>query len=134
MESPKILYVEDDPMSREVMAVMLRNFLGFTDFTMFEDSSNFLEKVKQLEHVPDVFLLDIHMMPNDGFYMLKQLRNHSQYKDKLVVAVTASITSKEVDQLRDTGFDGVIGKPINRQTFPQLLTQLMSGASSWRTT
>ncbi|MCI0709971.1 MAG: response regulator [Chloroflexi bacterium] len=134
MESPKILYVEDDPMSRDVMAVMLRNFLGITDFTIFEDSSNFLEKVSQLEYAPDVFLLDIHMRPNDGFYMLKELRNHSQYKNKIVVAVTASITAQEVEQLRDTGFDGFIGKPINRQTFPPLLTQLMSGESSWRGT
>jgi DNA-binding NarL/FixJ family response regulator len=50
-----------------------------------------------------------------------------------VVALTASVMYEEVRRLRDAGFDGVIAKPINFDTFPAALDRILSGGQVWNT-
>ncbi|MEL7236667.1 MAG: response regulator, partial [Chloroflexota bacterium] len=101
------------------------------DLTMFEDSSNFLPRVEQLVRPPDIFLIDIHVAPLDGFTMLEQLRSHPRFTGKMIVALTASVMSAEIHQLRQAGFDGVLAKPLNFHTFPGLLDRIFTGERIW---
>jgi len=39
--------------------------------------------------------------------------------------------NEEVELLRTAGFDGVIGKPINHATFPDLLMRILKGEKIW---
>ena len=98
---------------------------------IFEDSANFLANVEQMEPEPDVFLLDIHVPPHDGFQVLEMLRNHRRYAGKIVVALTASVMNEEINKLKEAGFDGVIAKPLNFQTFTETLDRIMSGEKIW---
>ncbi len=128
--SPTFLYIDDDAMGREIMALLLTS-LGYAQHTIFEDSSNFLTRVDALNPTPDVFFLDVHVPPYDGFTMLKMLRSHPGFADKLVIAVTASVMNEEVAQLKTAGFDGAIGKPLDFDNFGSLVEAILAGKETW---
>lgn len=131
---PRILYVEDDPLSRMVIDILLREALGLSHVMIFEDSENFETRIKEFPFVPDIILLDIHVKPINGFQMLSILRHHPVYQNKPIVALTASVMNEEVDKLRESGFDGVLAKPISEVTFPNLLSRLLNGEHIWNIT
>jgi CheY-like chemotaxis protein len=127
----KFLYVEDDALSRRVMSMLVINAMHAKHLVIFEDSHDFLHRLMQLEAVPDVILLDIHIQPHNGFEMLKMVRSVPDYSSTKVVALTASVMNEEIDRLRSSGFNGAIAKPISITTFPQLIEQIMQGSSVW---
>lgn len=131
--SPVFLYIEDDALSREIMQKLLKN-LGYTNLTIFEDSTDFETRISALNALPDVFFLDIHMQPHNGFEMLAILRNDARFASRKIIAVTASVMNEEVAQLRHAGFDGAIGKPLDFEQFPDLLAQILRGKAVWSVT
>jgi two-component system cell cycle response regulator DivK len=125
-----ILYVEDDLFSREIMQLLAES-VGVQHVTIFEDSADFLDRVQAIDPSPDVVLLDIHLQPHDGFTMLSMLRGLHTFRDKPIVALTASVMNEEIIMLRDAGFDGVIGKPIDQDRFADLLGRVFKRESFW---
>lgn len=126
-----ILYVEDDPLSREVMEFLLVRGLKFKHVSIFEDSHDFMKRLQVLSHRPQLIFLDIHMQPYDGFDMLKMLRAHDAYQDIRTVALTASVMNDEIQQLKQAGFDGVLSKPLDHEAFPQILDRILNGERIW---
>jgi CheY-like chemotaxis protein len=131
MNTTTFLYVEDDPLSREVIRIALEDIMGYEKVWIFENSENFLARAQTLECVPDVILLDIHMAPINGFEMLDLLRSHDTFARSRVIALTASVMNEEVALLKDSGFDGAIGKPIDADVFPDLIRQVIGGEKIW---
>lgn len=125
------LYVEDDPLSRQVMQMIIESAMGIKTLTIFEDSQNFLQRAKSLPASPDVILLDIQVRPHDGFEMLEMLRNDPELRAARVIALTASVMNEEIEKLRASGFDGTIGKPVSVRTFPELLARVVHGEAVW---
>lgn len=125
------LYVEDDPFSRQVMRLLLQRSLGYQRVTIFEDSSDFLHRLSQMTYVPDVVFLDIHMHPVDGFALLHILRDQATYQHATIIALTASVMSEEIKNLKEAGFDGAIAKPIDQSSFPHLLKRILQGERVW---
>ena len=127
-----ILYVEDEPMSRRVMEMLMKDTLGFSNLVIFEDSTDFVERLQELNPAPELILLDIHMTPHTGFEMLSMLREITQFQETPVVALTASVMNEEVQKLKAAGFDGCISKPIDLDEFPKALELVMQGEKIWR--
>jgi two-component system cell cycle response regulator DivK len=125
------LYVEDDPLSREVMRMIMTNGAGVTQLTIFEDSVDFLPRLKALDIRPNLILLDVHVTPLSGLDMLHMLRDDPDYEMSLVIALTASVMNEEIEQLRNSGFDGAIAKPLSVTTFPGLLERILAGEAVW---
>lgn len=130
-ETKSYLYVEDDMMSREVMKRLFSKVLKLEGLTIFEDSKDFMRRVKALPQVPDIIFLDIQIEPHSGQEMLKMLRSDEVYKDATIIALTASVMAPEVEALKQAGFDGLIAKPIIKKVFPNLLEQITNGKSVW---
>jgi CheY-like chemotaxis protein len=128
--SPIFLYLEDDPLSQEVMSIILQQ-LGYKQLTIFNSSEHFLNRLEALGFVPDVFFLDIHIRPLTGFEIIRALRNHPTFASKKIVALTASVMNDDVAQLKRTGFDGMIGKPLDFDLFPTLLRRVLAGEAVW---
>lgn len=126
-----ILYVEDDAFSRTVMQLLLTRRLGFGKVTIFETSEHFVERLAALDPQPRLVFLDIHMLPLNGFQLLKLLRGHDNFKRTPVVALTASVMNEEIEQLRQAGFDGVIAKPIDQDSFSETLMRILRGELVW---
>jgi CheY-like chemotaxis protein len=125
------LYVEDDPLSREVMQVLMENAMDVRSLTIFDDSVDFMGRIQSLPRIPDVILLDIHVKPYDGFEMLQQLQADPAYQNSKVIALTASVMNEEVEKLRTSGFDGAIAKPLSIQTFPDMIARVLAGEVIW---
>lgn len=132
INQPVVLYVEDDAKSRKLMAMLLKGRMKLPHVTILEDSQNFLENVKALDPKPDLILLDIHMKPYSGFEMLSMLRQLEWVNGTPIVALTASVMNEEVQQLQDAGFNGCFAKPIDLETFPNMLERVLAGETIWR--
>lgn len=130
MTKPLILYVEDDELSREIMALMIEDLPDY-ELVIFSESSNFMARVAALNNVPAIILLDIHVQPNDGFTMLEMLRTNPRYNRTPIVALTASVMNEEVDRLRRSGFNGAIAKPIDQDQFGRYIAQIQRGETVW---
>jgi CheY-like chemotaxis protein len=128
---PVVLYVEDDPQSSEIMQLLLMGEMGLEHVVLFDENANFLERVRNLDPQPNVFLLDIHVKPYTGFEMLEMLRAEEAYKDTPVVALTASVMNEEVHRLKTAGFNGVIAKPLDLEMFPATLQRILKGETVW---
>ncbi|MDQ7024366.1 MAG: response regulator [Anaerolineae bacterium] len=131
MENPALLYVEDDPESCEIMRLLVEEVMQMNHLTIFEDSHDFLSRLDDLSQQPDIFLLDIHVPPHNGFEMLQMLRQHDKYQSTPVVALTASVMNEEVQQLKTAGFDGVLAKPLDMDAFPIILQRILKGETIW---
>ena len=132
MNQPAVLYVEDDPQSRKLMAMLLKGRMKLPHVTILEDSQNFLDHMEALDPKPDLILLDIHMKPFNGFEMLAMLRQLEWVDSTPIVALTASVMNEEVQQLQQAGFNGCLAKPIDLETFPQTLERVLAGETIWR--
>ena len=126
-----ILYVEDDAGSRDVIRMARRMNPENFEITIFDDSSDFEQKLLQLNPQPGLILLDIHVKPFTGFEMLEIIRRQSEYDKIPVVAVTASVMNEEIQMLQNVGFDSVLSKPVNLDEFPSLINRIMTGEQIW---
>jgi len=128
--APLFLYVEDDAPSRTVMQFLIGRILG-AHVEVFEDTTNFVERLRSLPGIPRVIFLDTQIAPLNGYQVLTLLRGLHEYESTPIIAMTASVTRLDVEQIRDAGFDGLIGKPIKSQVFLDLLKRIMAGESVW---
>lgn len=127
----KVLYVEDDLGSRNVFSMAQRMNPDLIDATIYEDSQKFEEKLLGLNPLPNLIVLDIHVKPYTGFEMLEIIRRHKQFDAIPVIALTASVMNEEVQMLREVGFQGVFSKPLDLDSFPDLIKRVMQGEKIW---
>ncbi|MBL8132361.1 MAG: response regulator [Anaerolineae bacterium] len=125
------LYVDDDALSREILHMIMQVVMGVERLQMFENSVAFAERLRALPSPPDVILMDLHVQPLNGFAMLQVIRSLPQFASVRVIALTVFVTNEEAAQLRASGFDGVIAKPLSATTFPTLIQRVLQGESVW---
>ena len=101
LENYRYLYVEDDAMSRDVMELIMETIVVTDKYTIFDSSTNFEARLAELSGIPDI------------------------------IALTASVMNAQIKQLKDAGFDGAIGKPLNVETLPTLLERILTGEAIW---
>ena len=130
-QKPILVYVEDDENSIFVMKMVVERVMKLPTLYVLQSRADFVQQVKGLGVVPDVFLLDIQMKPYDGVELLSMLRKDAQFKCSKVIALTASVTNEEVSLLKSGGFDGAIAKPLNIEVFPDLIARIINGEHIW---
>jgi len=130
-QKPILVYVEDDENSILVMKMVVERVMGLPTLHVLQSRADFIQQVKELGVVPDIFLLDIQMKPYDGVELLSMLRDDPQFTKSKVIALTASVTNEEVSLLKSSGFDGAISKPLNIEIFPDLIARIINGDSVW---
>ncbi|MBL8156941.1 MAG: response regulator, partial [Anaerolineae bacterium] len=111
--------------------MLLRHRMGLSNVTIFEDSTDFLERALALDPRPEVVFLDIHVKPYDGFAMLEMLRGSGAFTETRVVALTASVMNEEVLRLSRAGFDGCLAKPIDMTVFPDEFRRILNHEVVW---
>jgi CheY-like chemotaxis protein len=128
------LYVEDDDLNRDALRVVFTRVMGVQKLAIFHDSADFMARVKALDPRPTVILLDVYVKPHNGFEMLRMLRADPDFQQARIIAITASVMNEQVEQLRASGFDAMIGKPINVGAFPGLIERVIRGEPVWQIT
>ena len=130
-QKPILVYVEDDENSILVMKMVVERVMGLPTLHVLESRADFVQQVRNLGVMPDVFMLDIQIKPYDGFELLSMLRSDPQYDKSKVIALTASVTNEEISLLKSGGFDGAIAKPLNIEAFPDLIARIINGEQVW---
>ncbi len=104
-----IYIVEDDPSIQEIEKMALKN----SNYTIrtFDRASAFLDKVE--EFVPDLILLDIMLPDEDGYSIVRKLRNSSKTRRVPVIMITAKTTEMDMIKGLDDGADDYIRKPFS---------------------
>lgn len=114
----KVLVVDDD----RTMVSLLRTLLELDGYevALAGTAQSFWEQLD--EHQPDLILLDVHLQDQDGFELVKTLRNRS---DTSVAQTPVIMTSgMEVSsKSRDAGADAFLLKPYDPE---QLLDRIRS--------
>jgi len=82
------------------MKMVVERVMGLPALYVLQSRADFVQQVKGLGVMPDVFLLDIQMKPYDGVELLSMLRGDPQFKCSKVIALTASVTNEEVSLLK----------------------------------
>ncbi len=105
----KILVADDEPDIREILHYNLTRE-GYSVFTA-RDGDEALVKARQLH--PDLIILDIMMPKKTGVEVCAILRTQPDFKETLIIFLTA--LSDESSQIKglDTGADDYVSKPIS---------------------
>ena len=103
-----ILVADDNAFSRELM----RELLEAAGHLVLEavNGRNALDMICLCG--PDLVFLDLQMPLQDGFGVIRELRDDSRYRTLPVVAVTASAMMGDRERAIAAGFDSYIAKPI----------------------
>ena len=122
------LVIEDDASGLAIISVMLRR-LGMRT-VMERYASSALERAEKMSRI-DVVFLDLGLPDGDGYEVLQELKSKPELKDVPVVAVTARDASTEMPRAQQAGFDGFLGKPLNRNRFPEQVRRILEGEGVW---
>jgi CheY-like chemotaxis protein len=90
-----------------------------------------MEKIRNLPIIPSVIFLDLKIRPHSGYEILTALQNDMNYQDTKVIALTASVMSHDVEQMKAAGFAGLISKPVVHRIFPELVNKILTGEPVW---
>jgi len=104
----KVLLVDDKSENRTILSKLLVP-LGF-DIQEAENGEQCLEKAFGWQ--PDVILLDLFMPVMDGFETVRRLREHVDFKNTLIIAVSASAFDYHQHESLISGCDDFIAKPV----------------------
>ena len=119
----KLLIVEDNQDSRELVIKILRN----RDYQLIEavDGEDGLEKA--IAEQPDIILLDISLPKMGGYDVAKNLRLREEFKHTTIIALTAHAMKGDEEKALQAGFSGYISKPINVRELPGQIEKYVEG-------
>ncbi len=115
----KILIVDDD----EDLIVLLRQFLTQNDFQTESvlKTSEVFQKVDSFR--PDLIMLDIHLAGFDGRDICRELKSHP--KTSRIPVIIISGDSSKLEQLRKSGADVFMEKPVDSGLLLQAINDLL---------
>lgn len=119
----KILIVEDDQDSRELVIKILKN----KGYQMIEAIDGEEAIQKAISEKPNLILMDISIPKLDGYEVTKRLKSIEEFKDVPIVALTAHAMKGDREKFISAGFEGYISKPINIHELPKQVRDYMRG-------
>lgn len=118
----KILIIDDQKENRKLLAMILRK-VGF----QVESAENGEEGVvKALKMEPDLVFMDLIMPEMDGFEATKYIKQAKNLKHTSVVAVSASVFEKTVEQSKEAGCDEFIQKPVKLDELFDIMEKILN--------
>jgi CheY-like chemotaxis protein len=117
MAGEPILIVDDNPINLKLARVLLTSE-GYEVKTA-PDAEEALKIIETFK--PRLILMDIQLPGMDGLELTRRLKSSPNTKDILVLALTAYAMKGDDEKARAAGCDGYITKPIDTQTFPDLI-------------
>jgi len=121
-----ILVADDNAVSRE----LIRELLEASGHLVLDaiNGADALDLIRR--RAPDLVFLDLQMPVQDGFDVIRELRNDSRFQKLPVVAVTASAMIGDRERAIAAGFDSYIAKPIDLSEVELHVEALASAAQS----
>lgn len=123
-EKPTIMIVDDSVSVRRVMLNLLKS-AGW-DVLDAKDGIDALEKLREAEQAPALFLLDIEMPRMDGYELLSTLRSQPAYRETPIVMITSRAGNKHRDKALSLGATDYVIKPYQDDQLLALIRELLA--------
>ena len=124
MSQVHALIIDDNVQNLKVLAQLLsRQHISCTEIA---DPKQLLAMLPNLDHVNVVFL-DLEMPALNGYNTKDLLRSH--FGQVPIIAYTVHLS--EINVVREAGFDGFLGKPLDNARFPDQLARILRGEPVW---
>lgn len=120
--SKKILLVEDNDFNRQMMEDYLV-FCGYQVLSL-EFGSSFFQALAEFQ--PDLVLLDLKLPDIDGFILLEQINQKSNWQDIPVIVVSAFAFKAERQRALDLGATRYFVKPISLRDLERAIEEELS--------
>ena len=114
-----VLIVEDDPLSMKVASAIIAA-QGYHVLQAM-DGARGLELARR-EH-PDLIITDVQMPGISGLEVSRRLKADEATRDIPIIVTTAYLLDEK--EIRASGCDGFIAKPINMPEFLELIETMM---------
>ena len=110
----RVLYVDDNPSNLRLVARIMARWPEVELLTA-QDPRLGIELMDA--HRPDLVLLDIQMVPLDGFEVMAEIQRRPSLQGVPVVAITANAMPRDVERVLAAGFDDCLTKPFDIRRF-----------------
>lgn len=110
-EKAKILYIEDNLDTQELVKIFLRQI---ADVDCYVNAENILQRLAEKNY--DLILLDINLPGKiDGTDAIKLIRRDERFKDIPIIAITAYAMIGDREKFLNMGCNEYIAKPFFRE-------------------
>ena len=117
----KILVVEDDLITQEILALYLTDYGSINVVASGEDA---ISECKA--GIFDIVLMDIRLRNGiDGVKTFKKIKEIDNYKDIPILAITAYAMRGDKEYFLKEGFDGYLPKPFIKETLIDFVKQYL---------
>jgi two-component system CheB/CheR fusion protein len=116
----KVLVVEDIPLNQLLVKTLLLDF-GF-QFDIVGNGKIAIEKLKKDKY--DIILMDLQMPEMNGFEATKYIRDEMNSQIP-IIALTADVTSVDVEKSKAIGMNDYISKPIDEKILYSKIIQYL---------
>ncbi len=110
IKNVKVLVVEDVALNQLLLKIILTDF-GF-EFDIASNGKIAIEKLQK--NMYDIILMDLQMPEMNGFDATTYIRNTMQ-SDIPIIALTADVTTIDVEKSKAAGMNDYISKPIDEK-------------------
>lgn len=113
----RVLIVEDDAMTREVMQTLLERSYTVTGVASGKDALSVLEKFN-----PELILLDVIMPGMDGFEVCRKIREIPRFRSTRIIMVTGESDPEDRVRGYQAGADNYLVKPVRLPELAAVVT------------
>lgn len=126
MAGETILVVDDNPQNLKLARLILE-LSGYRVHT----AGTAIEALERIAASPPrLILMDLQLPGMDGLELTRRLKADERYRDIVIVALTAYAMHGDRDRAIAAGCDAYIAKPLDTQTFPRLIGELLARDSN----
>jgi two-component system cell cycle response regulator DivK len=128
--SDAVILIVEDNLNNFILMTRLLAFLGVKKCEWKASGWKVLEFAETLGDI-DLILMDIALPEADGYASLDSLRTDARFEDVPIVAVTADVSTSNLERAKQSGFNGFIGKPLDPDRFPEQVRRILQGEEVW---
>ena len=115
LQGLRVLVVDDEPDARDLLSTILKRY--GSDVRCSESAADAIEAFSEWE--PDILVSDIGMPDEDGYTLIKKVRQLDSNRAQKIPAVALTAYATDEDRMRalDAGFQTHVAKPIEPEIF-----------------
>jgi two-component system cell cycle response regulator DivK len=125
-QNVNILIIEDDETSVFVLQNLLEQ-VGIVAKVILHSPTIF-DEIRAVSDI-DVIFLDLEMPFLNGYEILTSIKSLPKFQNIPVIAYTTH--TSHMSEARVAGFNGFLGKPLNRQRFASQIARILQGEDVW---
>lgn len=126
-----ILLLDDDQINNVVSKRVIQTMNIAKNVICLDNGEagiNFIKSYyKENGSLPELILLDVNMPIMDGFEFLENFNTLNFPVQPLIVVLTTSCSSKDVERMKELGIKKYINKPLSKENVMKILEERLKG-------